>query len=46
MRLQLDQPAMRPNPLVNRTLHGMPALGFLSFLPKSGTPFRAGYRER
>jgi hypothetical protein len=34
------------NPLVNRTLHGVPALGIISFLPKPVTPFRAGYRER
>jgi hypothetical protein len=38
--------AVMPNPLVNRTLHGMPALGIISFLPKPATPFRAGYRER
>ena len=38
--------APRPNPSLNRTLHGMPALGFISFLPKSAMPFCAGYRER
>lgn len=34
------------NPSLNRTLHGMPALGFISFLPKSVMPFRAGYLKR
>jgi len=36
----------RPNPSLNRTLHGMPVLGFISFLPKSVMPLRAGYLER
>lgn len=37
---------LRPNTLVNRTRHGMPSPGFISFLPGVVLPRRAGYRER
>jgi len=40
------QVTAKPNLLVNRTLHGIPAWGIISFLPKPGMPFRAGYRGR
>ena len=35
-----------PNPAVNRTPHGRPCSGFISFSPKPGPPRVAGYLER
>ena len=35
-----------PNPAVNRTPHGRPGLGFISFSPKPVLPRGAGYLER
>ena len=35
-----------PNPAVNRTPHGGPGLGFISFSPKPVPPRVAGYLER
>lgn len=40
MRQRLESPTKGPNPLVNRTLHGMAGLGTISFLPKPAMPFR------
>ena len=45
MRQRLESPTKGPNPLVNRTLHGMAGLGTISFLPKPAMPFRR-LRER
>ena len=39
-------PPAPPNPAINRTPHGRPCLGFISFLPKPGLPRGAGYLER
>ena len=51
LRLELGmQPfpalAATPNPAVNRTPHGRPGLGFISFSPKPAPPRVAGYLER
>ena len=51
LRLELDMqpfPALTatPNPAVNRTPHGRPFLGFISFSPKPVLPRVAGYLER
>ena len=35
-----------PNPSVNRTPHGMPGLGLISFWPNPVLPRGAGYLER
>ena len=35
-----------PNPAVNRTPHGRPCSGFISFSPKPALPRVAGYLER
>lgn len=42
----LRRSQVRPNTLVNRTHHGMPPPGLISFWPSVVTPRRAGYRER
>ena len=39
-------PPAPPNPAINRTPHGRPCLGFISFLPKPVLPHGAGYLER
>ena len=39
-------PPAPPNPAVNRTPHGRPCLGFISFSPKPVPPRGAGYLER
>ena len=39
-------PPAPPNPAVNRTPHGRPGLGFISFSPKPALPRGAGYLER
>ena len=39
-------PPAPPNPAVNRTPHGKPGLGFISFSPKPALPRVAGYLER
>ena len=39
-------PPAPPNPTVNRTPHGRPGVGFISFSPKPGLPRGAGYLER
>ena len=39
-------PPAPPNPTVNRTPHGRPGLGFISFSPKPALPRVAGYLER
>ena len=39
-------PPAPPNPTVNRTPHGRPGLGFISFSPKPTLPRVAGYLER
>ena len=39
-------PPAPPNPAVNRTPHGRPGLGFISFSPKPALPRVAGYLER
>ena len=51
LRLELGMqpfPALTatPNPAVNRTPHGRPGLGFISFSPKLALPRVAGYLER
>ena len=51
LRLELGMqpfPALTatPNPAVNRTPHGRPCLGFISFSPKPVLPRVAGYLER
>jgi len=35
-----------PDPSLNLTLHGIPGLWFISFLPQPAMPFRAGYLQR
>ena len=39
-------PPAPPNPAVNRTPHGRPGPGFISFSPKPALPRVAGYLER
>ena len=39
-------PPAPPNPAVNRTPHGRPGVGFISFSPKPVPPRVAGYLER
>ena len=39
-------PRAPPNPAVNRTPHGRPCMGFISFSPKPALPRVAGYLER
>ena len=39
-------PPAPPNPSVNRTPHGRPGVGFISFSPKPALPRVAGYLER
>ena len=39
-------PSVSPNKPINRTRHGSPALGVISFSPSAGPPRRAGYRRR
>ena len=39
-------PPAPPNPAINRTPHGRPCLGFISFSPKPVLPHGAGYLER
>ena len=42
----LGQMPKPPNEPINRTRHGIPALGVISFSPSAGLPRRAGYRRR
>ena len=42
----LVPPTATPNPSVNRTPHGRPGLGLISFWPNPGLPRVAGYLER
>ena len=37
---------VKPNEPINRTRHGIPPLGVISFSPSAGLPRRAGYRRR
>ena len=45
-RARTAAPPAPPNPTVNRTPHGRPGLGFISFSPKLALPRVAGYLER